>query len=527
MELLDAIPLANAQRMLHELRVHQIELEMQNEQLRQSLEELDAARARYFNFYDLAPVGYVTVNEAGLIVEANLTSTNLLGVTRETLLGQPFSRFVLKTDTDDFYLHCKQALETGEPHACELRMVRHDGTQFWARLEAVVVQEAAGGLAYNVVMSDISARKQAELALAESEDRFRLFMDNLPAAAFITGEDSAMQYANRYVEKVLGTRAWLGKTPAELFSPEFSARVVASDRRALEAGKLVTEEQVLHRDGQSRLYEVHRFRIARQGKPFLLGAVGQDITERKQAEDQLKKLTATLEDRVDKRTQQLRRISAQLTMTEERERRFLAEDLHDNLHQYLFAIKLRLGLLRPDSPQSSFDQIMEMVAQADHAARTITQQLSPPILHTLGLVPALEWLVGEKQRLFGLTVHFNHDACLKCSRPFTEEVQASLFRSVRELLVNVARHAGVSEARLSCACDNALTRLVVSDNGCGFDAAGTDGVWPVQDSFGLAHIYERIVAIDGTMDIVSSFGNGTTVTLTIPHSVITKESQPS
>jgi len=405
MELLEAIPPENTQRMLRELRVQQIELEMQNEHLRQSLEELDAARARYFSFYDLAPVGYVSVDQHGLITEANLTTANLLGVARETLLGQPFSRFIFREDADIFQQHRKQVLETSVSHACELRMVRHPDQPFWVQLEAIAVQEGTETPVYRVVVSDVSARKQAE--------------------------------------------------------------------------------------------------------------------------EQLLKLAATLEERVDERTRQLRRISAQLTMTEERERRFLAEDLHDNLHQYLFAIRLRLGLLHPDSPRSSFDQIMEMVAQADHAARTITQQLSPPILHTLGLVPALEWLVGEKQRLFGLTVHFNHDACLKCSRPFTEEVQASLFRSVRELLVNVARHAGVSEARLSCACEDALTKLVVSDDGCGFDAAGTDGVWPVRDSFGLAHIYERIVAIGGTMDIVSSPGNGTTVALTIPHSVITKESQSS
>ena len=405
MELLDAIPPENAQRMLHELRVQQIELEMQNEQLRQSLEELDAARTRYFNFYDLAPVGYVSVDQRGLIIEANLTTANLLDVARETLLGQPFSRFIFKEDADIFQQHRQQVFETGEPQACELRMVKHPDQPFWVRLEAIAVQEDTEAPVYRVVVSDVSARKQAE--------------------------------------------------------------------------------------------------------------------------EQLLKLAATLEERVDERTRQLRRISAQLTMTEERERRFLAEDLHDNLHQYLFAIKLRLGLLRPDSPRSSFDQIMEMVAQADRAARTITQQLSPPILHTLGLMPALEWLVGEKQRLFGLTVHFDHDACSKCSKPFTEEVQASLFRSVRELLVNVARHAGVGEARLSCACENGVTRLVVSDNGCGFDAASTDGVWSVRDSFGLGHIYERIVSTGGTMEIVSSPGNGTTVALTIPHSVITKESQSS
>ena len=123
-------------RTLHELRVHQIELEMQNEELRRAQAELDAARARYFDLYDLAPVGYATVSEKGLILETNLTAATLLGVARDALVRQPFSRFILKEDQDLYSLHRKKLFEThsassgqaGEPQACELRMVKKDGT---------------------------------------------------------------------------------------------------------------------------------------------------------------------------------------------------------------------------------------------------------------------------------------------------------------------------------------------------------------------------------------------------------------
>ena len=115
-------------QMLHELQVHQIELEMQNEELRRSQAELDAARARYFDLYDLAPVGYCTISEKGLILEANLTAAMLLGVTRDALVKQPISRFILKEDQDIYYLHRKKLFETGEPQACELRMAKNDGT---------------------------------------------------------------------------------------------------------------------------------------------------------------------------------------------------------------------------------------------------------------------------------------------------------------------------------------------------------------------------------------------------------------
>lgn len=104
--------------------------------------ELEASRARYFNLYDLAPVGYCTLNEKGLILEANLTAANMLGLTRGTLVKKLISRFILKEDQDIYYHHRKQLFETGVPQACELRMVKKDGTKFWVRMEAVEVRSA-------------------------------------------------------------------------------------------------------------------------------------------------------------------------------------------------------------------------------------------------------------------------------------------------------------------------------------------------------------------------------------------------
>ncbi len=150
---------------LHELRVHQIELEMQNDELRRAQVELDVARTRYFEIYDLAPVGYCTLSERGLIIEANLTAAGLLGVARAALVKQRISSFILKSDQDLFYLHRKQLRESGAMQACELRMVRHDGTPFWARLETVGAHEADGASVLRLVISDISERKQAEAEL--------------------------------------------------------------------------------------------------------------------------------------------------------------------------------------------------------------------------------------------------------------------------------------------------------------------------------------------------------------------------
>jgi len=123
---LDKILPADVQRIVHELQVHQIELEMQNDELRRTQQELEAAREKYFDLYDLAPVGYFSVSENGLILEANLTAAVMLGKERSHLGGQPLSRFIIKEDQDLYYLCHKQLLETRSPQVREIRMVRKD-----------------------------------------------------------------------------------------------------------------------------------------------------------------------------------------------------------------------------------------------------------------------------------------------------------------------------------------------------------------------------------------------------------------
>jgi diguanylate cyclase (GGDEF)-like protein/PAS domain S-box-containing protein len=191
-------------RILHELQVHQIELEMQNDELRRTQTELDGSRARYFDLYDLAPVGYVTVSEQGLILEANLTAATLLGVSRGTLVKLLLTRFILKEDQAIYYLHRKQLLDTGEPQMCELRMVKKDGTAFWAHLAATVAKDKGGVTVYRVVMSDITAHKQAEEALHESEQRYLelSIIDDLTqlynSRHFYTQLENEIERSNRY-----------------------------------------------------------------------------------------------------------------------------------------------------------------------------------------------------------------------------------------------------------------------------------------------------------------------------------------
>ncbi|MFZ4441153.1 MAG: PAS domain S-box protein, partial [Syntrophales bacterium] len=174
--LLQDVPAMTA--MIHELRVHQIELEMQNSALRRAQLELEASRARYFDLYDLAPVGYVTVSEKGIISEANLTAATLLGVARGALVKQRLTQFIHKEDQDIYFLQSKQLFETGEPQARELRIVKKDSPAFWLHLEMepAVDRDTDGGLVSRVVMSDITERK-----LKESHDQLEEIVEERSA----------------------------------------------------------------------------------------------------------------------------------------------------------------------------------------------------------------------------------------------------------------------------------------------------------------------------------------------------------
>lgn len=151
--------------LVHDLRVHQIELEMQNDELRQTQLELDASRARYFDLYDMAPVGYCTVSEQGLILEANFTAATLLDLVRSDLVNKPVSRFIVQS-AQDVYYRCRKALfETDSPQDCELQMRRFDGTPCWVHLKITAAQDLQGVRVQRMVLNDIDKRKRLDEAL--------------------------------------------------------------------------------------------------------------------------------------------------------------------------------------------------------------------------------------------------------------------------------------------------------------------------------------------------------------------------
>lgn len=163
-EKINEMSLEEIRQMIHELHVHQIELEMQNQELQRAYNEVDSAQARYFDLYNLAPVGYLTLSDKGMILEANLTAATMLDLPRLALISQPLSRFIFNEDQDIYYLHSRELSRYRDnTMSYDLRMVKDDETMFWANLNAILINSGDGGEPIcRIVMSDITSRKKAE-----------------------------------------------------------------------------------------------------------------------------------------------------------------------------------------------------------------------------------------------------------------------------------------------------------------------------------------------------------------------------
>ena len=155
---------------IHELRVHQIELKMQNEELRRIQEELEEARDRYSHLYDFAPVGYLTVSEKGIVEGANLTFATLMGMERSAVVGKPFSRFIQREDQDVYYLNFQRLLESGDLQSFKLRLTKNDGSDFFTSLECMHIRENDNDpKQIRIVVSDITEQKELEWRLRQAQ----------------------------------------------------------------------------------------------------------------------------------------------------------------------------------------------------------------------------------------------------------------------------------------------------------------------------------------------------------------------
>ena len=307
---------------LYELRVHQIELEMQNEELHRARIELDVELARYFDFYNLAPVGYVTLSEQGLILESNLTVASMLGIERGALVNQPFPRFIFKEDADIFYLLRKALFETFAAQACDLRLLKTDGIQrvVWTHVDMTIAQEADGKPVCRVTLSDITARKLAERnlqqahneleqrvaerteslrdeinerkrveeTLRESEARFRAVVEHSSNGVVFMSAEREIGYVSPTYPKFLGytPQEMVGHFGMEYVYPEDLPFTAKAFRELLQtpAGKVIVEYRLQRKDSSYCWVETTAVNLL--ADPYVQAVVlnQRDISERKQAE---------------------------------------------------------------------------------------------------------------------------------------------------------------------------------------------------------------------------------------------------
>ena len=281
------------------LRIHEIELEMQNEELRRAQVELHDLNIRYYELYDLAPVGYLTVTEKGQILSANLTATRQLGMVRERLLTQRFSRFIIKGDQDIYYLLRIKLIKTREPQTCELRMMNEDGSLFWAKLEASTDQAEAGKkqeIILRIVLVDISELKDKEQNLNIARWRIQNMIEGTELGSWEwniqTGETVFNDQWARIIGYTLEELAPISIKTWEKFSHPDDFKKSNELLARHFAGELPTyhfESRMRHKDGYW-VWVLDRGRVFTYGadcKPLLMFGTHADITERKLAEEAL------------------------------------------------------------------------------------------------------------------------------------------------------------------------------------------------------------------------------------------------
>lgn len=396
---------------------------------------------------------------------------------------------------------------TGEPFQCEYRMIAKDGHVVWFRDHGLVVHDEAGTPAtFEGVMLDITEQKCAEAALHESEERYRRLFANSPNAIMMFDTE---------------TRCFIDANPATLrlygYSHEEFLQLEDDDVTAEPGPSAVTLRKVLagqldfiplryHRkkDGTVFPVEINACTFRLDGRQVVCPIV-RDITDRRKAESA-----------IEQYHERLKSLAFQLVLTEDRERRRLAQELHDGLGQAITLARIKLQMLigSPESTPAAqaLEEIDTLIAEADTSTRSLTFQISPPVLHELGLVPGIEWLAEHLLEQYCLTVRVDDDGQPK---PVGEEAALVLFRAVRELVINVARHARTDAAAITIRRADGHLRIAVADRGRGFDPQAL--TTPASAAgFGLFSVREQIDRLGGHTHVRSTPGAGTTVTLSVP-----------
>jgi len=386
----------------------------------------------------------------------------------------------------------------------QYRIIRKDGEVRFIHTQANLEKNKDGTpLRIYGFSQDITERQKAEDELKENEERFR----SLSNAAF---EGIVITKDGRFVDVKLAFTSLFGYEPDEIKGTEVHILVPPEDqefvRKNIQSGyEKPYEHKALRKDGSVLDVEVCGKTVLIKGQECRITAV-RDITERKKAEEKLLDYQAKLQS-----------LASQLSITEESERRRIATELHDQIGQSLVFSKIKLDELHQTATSSelaeALDEICNNIDQVIQDTRTLTFDLSSPILNELGFEAAIsEWLDVQIREQHGIETEFVDD---EQQKPLDDDIRALLFRNVRELLVNVIKHADAHKVKVSVSRVNEHIQIDVEDDGKGFDPVKVMSTGIEDTKFGLFSIRQRLEQLGGYIEFESE-KHGSKITMTAP-----------
>ncbi|MBN2123782.1 MAG: CHASE3 domain-containing protein [Deltaproteobacteria bacterium] len=352
-------------------------------------------------------------------------------------------------------------------------------------------------------------RGRVEQALRESEQKHRLLVETMNEGFGIVDKDNVFTYVNRRLLDMLGyPEGEVVGSPAYAFLDEGNQGILRSEREKRMNGENTPYEIIwTAADGRKVPSIVSPQPLFDEGGGFQGSySVVTDITPLKESEEKLRQYQ-----------DQLRILSSQLILAEERERRRIATDLHEYIAQNLATAKLKLDQLRGKAASSGLQGPIEEtgrhIGDALGDMRILVFDLSPPLLYEMGLPSALEALGEHLMTQRGIRVTFEDDGSPK---PLGADICVILYRSVRELLINVARHARAESVHISCRRDQDRVRITVEDDGIGFDGGTSFSDFIMDRKFGLFNIKEHLQTLGGSLNIFSQPGQGARMMVVAP-----------
>jgi PAS domain S-box-containing protein len=361
-----------------------------------------------------------------------------------------------------------------------------------------------------LALEDVTEREHAVAALRRTEAGYREMLMTAAEAIFMSDRTGRIVFANDMATKYFGYAAEeLAGLSVDLLVPKGLSELHAQHRTEYLA-EAIPRPMGRDRDLVGRRKDGSEFPIEvilgsmQGGSGQLIVSFVTDISRRREAEQKIRDYQGKLQ-----------KMAFEAAVAEERERRRIAVDLHDRIGQSLALAQIKLSSVREavsGAPRAAIDEAVELIAQSVTDTRTLTFELSPPVLYDLGLKEALAWLVEEVEKQHGLRIELVDDAA---DKPLDDATAALVFRAVRELLMNVLKHAKAGTARVSLRRTNDDVDIEVEDKGVGFDATDL-APRPGSGGFGLFSVREQINRLGGTVEVVSAPAQGTCVTMRVP-----------